>query len=125
MRALLLAVLILFAAPTLAADVGITLSWSAPTTGGPVDSYAVTCTDAAGTQVLATTTTTLSAAGSATGVSEGQGSCALTAIGPGGQSAPVIASWSISVELPPGPPSNFQITLDCMVVDGVVVCEQV
>jgi hypothetical protein len=37
----------------------------------------------------------------------------------------VVAAWSISVELPPGPPTNFQITLDCSVVEGVVLCEQV
>lgn len=108
-----------------AADVDFALAWDAPAAGGPVTDYRATCTDSAGATVLDVTTAGLTAAASATGVAEGAGTCSLVARGPGGESAPVVASWSISVILPPGVPSNFRITLDCTVVDGTVVCEQV
>lgn len=108
-----------------AADVEFTLSWSAPITGGPVDSYAATCTDAAGTTVLDAATTETTAAANALNVAEGAGTCSVVAIGPGGTSTPAVAAFSIGVTLPPGPPQDVTITLQCTVADGVAVCEQV
>lgn len=116
---------ILFSIPAQAADVDFTLTWSAPTTGGPVDSYAATCTDSAGTTVLDVATATTAAAGNAQNVAEGAGSCSVVAIGPGGTSTPAVAAFSIGVTLPPGPPQDVTITLQCTVADGVAVCEQV
>lgn len=117
--------LALIARPVFAADMDLTLTWGPPAAGGPVTDYQATCTDAAGTVILDVVTAETTAAATASGVAEGAGSCSLIARGPGGESAPVVATWSISVELPPGPPTNFQITLDCSVVEGVVLCEQV
>ena len=115
----------LLSIPAHAADVAFSLSWSPPVTGGPVESYAASCVDSGGTNVLSVATATTTAAGSAQGVAEGAGSCSLIAIGPGGTSAPVVAAFSITVTAPPGPPTDFTITLQCTVVEGVAVCEQV
>lgn len=117
--------LVLIARPVFAADVDLTLTWGPPSAGGPVTDYRAICTASDGAVILDVVTADTTAAGSALGVAEGAGTCSVVARGPGGESAPVVAGWSISVELPPGPPTNFTITLDCTVVEGVVVCEQV
>lgn len=120
-----LAVLISIPLQAKAADVEFTLSWSAPITGGPVDSYSAVCVDSEGATVLDVATADTSAAGNATDVAEGAGTCSVVAIGPGGTSEPALAAFSIGVTLPPGPPQDFTITLQCTVTDGVAVCEQV
>lgn len=125
LTALFLAILISIPLQARAADVEFNLSWSAPITGGPVDSYAATCTDAAGTTVLDAATTDTTAAGNATDVAEGAGTCSVVAIGPGGTGEPAVAAFSIGVTLPPGAPQDVTITLQCTVADGVAVCEQV
>ena len=124
MRYIIALAALLLALPAYAVDVEFTLSWDAPTEGGPVDDYAVVCTDSSGATIVdqATAETSLTAAAT---VAEGAGECSLIARGPGGESDPVTAAFSVEVTAPPGPPQNFQITLDCTVVDGEVVCEQV
>lgn len=125
MRYLIAGLLLLVSSIASAATVQFTLSWEAPTTGGPVTEYAAVCTDASGATVLDVLTTETSAEAITDGVAEGQGECLVTAIGPGGSSEAVAAAFSIGITAPPGPPTNFQIVLECEIVDGAVSCEQV
>ena len=108
-----------------AATVDFSLSWTAPTTGGPVTDYRAVCVDSAGGTVLDAVTAGTTVTGTAFDVPPGAGSCSVTARGPGGESDAVVAGWSLDITAPPGAPTNFTITLDCSVVDGSVSCEQV
>lgn len=119
------AVALAFTYTAQAADVDLSLAWDPPIAGGPVTDYRATCTDSGGAVILDTVTAGTTATGSATNVAEGAGSCSVVARGPGGESPPAVAAWSISIQLPPGVPENFRITLSCSVVSGSVVCEQV
>lgn len=125
MRYLIAGLLLCLSSVAMAANVEFNLSWSAPGTGGPVTDYHAVCVDSAGATVLDAVTASTSASGTASNVPSGVGSCSVVARGPGGESEAVTASWSLDITAPPGPPTNFTITLNCSVVDGSVVCEQV
>ena len=118
-------VLSTLAAAAWATSVEFDLSWTEPTTGGPVHGYTARCVDSSGQVVIDLVSNTTAASGSASNVAQGTGFCEISATGPGGVSAPAVASWSLQVTAPPGVPTEITITLRCVVESGVAVCEQV
>lgn len=121
----LLVVLALIAAPAMAAEVEITLDWWAPIDGGPVAGYAVACTgDIPVDQSTAQTSLTASGEFDSGTVA---GNCEVRAFNAAGFGPAAAASYSLTLDvtLPPGAPTNFTISFECSVLDGVVSCEQV
>jgi hypothetical protein len=109
------------------AQAQMTINWNAPITGGPVDDYALTCTGSFPIDTITTGTSHTSAPIDVTNGQQLSGSCSLTARNAIGASPAATADYlySVAVSVPPGPPTDFTITLDCTMVDGVVSCEQV
>lgn len=120
-------VLILASIPMMAqaAEVALTLEWAAPSDGGPADGYAVVCTgDIPVDESTAATSLTASGEFDSGTVA---GDCEVRAFNAAGFGPAASASYALTLDVmvPPGAPTNFTISFECTVVDGVAVCEQV